>query len=70
MAARNLGVRGNRNLDWNVMVQRLQPVQVGPNRFEKSEDFKELQKLQKLKFKVKYTAKGDKSKLPFQYQVF
>jgi hypothetical protein len=47
------------------MAKRLESVPYGKNGFTQSEDFKELRKMSKLKFKVKWFPKGDTSKFLF-----
>jgi eukaryotic translation initiation factor 2C len=60
-AARNMLSRGNQRFDYTMMYKRLESVPYGKG-WTQSEDFKELRKMQKIKFKVKWFPKGDTSK--------
>jgi eukaryotic translation initiation factor 2C len=62
-AARNLCKERNRRLDWQLFSNLLLPV-TNPKRggFTMSEDFKNLRKMYKLKFRVKHRGKEDDTK--------
>ncbi|PQE04484.1 piwi domain-containing protein [Rutstroemia sp. NJR-2017a BVV2] len=61
-AARNLCNARNRRLDYTVFRDLLRPVRKQSGGFEKSVDFKTLEKMKKLKFTVKHRGKEDNKK--------
>lgn len=67
-AARNLCSRRNRNLDYNVFTNLVAPAKNNTkNTWEKTEEFKDLAKMVKLRFTVKHRGKNDgMSKLCFR----
>ncbi|TAQ85545.1 hypothetical protein B7494_g6138 [Chlorociboria aeruginascens] len=62
-AARNFCNARNRGLDWGIFRDQLKPMQGNNNRAKKSEMFKHMEKMVKLKFTVKYGPKNDDKKI-------
>ncbi|RKF74147.1 Protein argonaute [Golovinomyces cichoracearum] len=63
-AARNLCKERNRQLQWNVFRDLIQPVKDGRDgKWKKSEDWKTLQKMARLQFTVKHRGKNDDGKV-------
>jgi eukaryotic translation initiation factor 2C len=58
-AARNLCRDRNRQLSYTVFRDLLKPIKDNKGGVTQSEDFKNLRKLQKLKFRVKHRGKSD-----------